>query len=76
MFRNKKTYRRTKLTKAFSSNFDWYHAMRAGAHIHMTKVEPRCNEPLYRSFVITNDFFTPVIIKYMEQSTVIENIFC
>ena len=49
------------------------HAQTSGAKT----VETRYNGAIYNEvFGVTNDFFTPVIVKHMEKNLVIANRFC
>ena len=49
----------------------WYPIQKEKTRI---TVEPRCNEPLCNEvLVITNDLFTPVIVKYIEKNLDIMN---
>lgn len=46
-----------------------YGVLKILSHGITTTVEPRFNEHLYHDFLgITNAFFDPVIVKYMEKS--------
>ena len=67
-------YKRESVSRNFDRmrNFD-AHAQTSGAKT----VETRYNGAIYNEvFGVTNDFFTPVIVKYMEKNLVIANRFC